>query len=440
MPLPERWEMQGGGHVQDRHFSSVSLFTGAGGLDIGLEQAGFHTLFAADKDEDAVRTLQINQRAGIPAGNGRHFLQGTVILPPCGIEAVTAEQLRPKGAGPSWVPDLMAGGPPCQPFSSSGKMLSLDDPRGRLFEQFVRLAAALRPKLILFENVRGLVTARGPRGQPGEAISLVRDAFEGIGYATNFALLNAADHGVPQRRVRCFMLATRCSALPVFPEPTHAESPTASLFGLRLPWVCLGDLLAELPPPDDEEFVRPTSRLAEQLRDVPEGSGLKSAGAREATRPGGHWGYRQGTFIADLKQPARTVTASASQDWIRLADGSLRRLTLRECAAIQGFPEAWQFAGPQSSRFRLVGNAVPVAFGRVLGDALFSALQGGEQPRPASAPFPAEFEVAIAYTRREQSRNGASRVEARRKVRDGCANLAEVKGLGSADTVSHPCR
>lgn len=417
--------------MQDRQFSSVSLFSGAGGLDIGLEQAGFHTLFAVDNDEDAVRTLQLNQAAGIPVGNGRTFLQGAVILPACGIETVTADQLRPRGVGASWVPDLMAGGPPCQPFSSSGKMLSLEDPRGRLFEHFVRLAAALRPKLILFENVRGLVTARGPRGEPGEAIRLVKDAFEGIGYATSFALLNAADYGVPQRRVRCFMMATRCTALPTFPEPTHAETPTNSLFDLRLPWVSLGELLATQPPPTEEEVVRPTPRLAEQLGKVPDGSGLKSAGAREATRPGGHWGYRQGTFIADLKQPARTITASASQDWVRLPDSSLRRLTLRECAAIQGFPGQWQFAGPLAGRFRLVGNAVPVTFGRILGYALVSALQEGDRSRPASAPFPAEFEAAIAYTRREQARNGASRVEARRKVRNGCTNLAEVKGLGS---------
>lgn len=416
-------------------FTVVSIFTGAGGLDIGLEQAGFRTVSAVDCDASCVGSLCANQRAGLSAGNGRNHLEGTGLLA-AEVECLSAEQLRPAGSARGWVPDLMAGGPPCQPFSSSGKMLSTNDPRGRLFRHFVRLAGALRPRLILFENVRGLITARGTRGEPGEVLRLVRGAFEGIGYATTFALLNAADYGLPQRRVRCFMMATRDTALPQFPDPTHAEQPRIGLFDVRLPWVTLGEFLASFPPPAEEEIVRPTPALAAQLAGVPEGSGLKSAGAREATRPGGHWGYRQGTFIADLRQPARTITASASQDWVRHPDGSLRRLTLHECAALQGFPRAWQFVGPIASRFRQVGNAVPSVFGRVLGKALLAALGEGRRLKPASAPLPHGFVTAIEYTRREHRRNGASRREARQKLRAGGVDPGEVKGLGSADRAS----
>jgi DNA (cytosine-5)-methyltransferase 1 len=228
-------------------------------------------------------------------------------------------------------------------------------------------------------------------------------------------------------------MATRCTALPAFPEPTHADAAATSLFETRRPWVTLGESLATFPPPCEEEVVRPSPRLAAFLANVSEGSGLKSAGAREATRPGGHWGYRQGTFIADPKQPARTITASASQDWIRLADGSLRRLTLRECAALQGFPPAWQFAGPIASQFRQVGNAVSIAFGRVLGEALIAALEGGPRPTPASAPLPASFLEAIDYTKKEHRRNGVSRREVRRRVRGGAVDLKAIKGLGSAE-------
>jgi DNA (cytosine-5)-methyltransferase 1 len=418
--------------VRPQTFTCVSLFTGAGGLDIGLEQAGFQTVTATDLDEDCVATLRTNQRLGIEPGGGRKFLEVANIFA-ADVVTVAPEQLRPPGCERSWVPDLMAGGPPCQPFSSSGKMLSLGDSRGRLFEHFVRLAAALQPRLILFENVRGLVTARGARGEPGEVLGQVKEAFERIGYATTFALLNAADYGCPQRRVRCFMMATRCTALPTFPEPSHTQAPQASLFGPRLPWVTLGQFLASFPPPTDGEVVRPSAALAARLAALPEGSGLKSAGAREATRPGGHWGYRQGTFIADPNEPARTVTASASQDWVRAPDGSLRRLTLREGAALQGFPDEWQFIGPVASRFRQVGNAVPTVLGRVLGEAMVAALLGGRRPKPQSAPLPAEFVAAAAYTRKEGRRNGASREEVRRMLQSGGADLKAIKGLGSAE-------
>ena len=421
--------------MRGTEFTAVSLFTGAGGLDIGLERVGFHTESAVDSDADCVASLCVNQQAGISCGDGREHLAGTTLLS-APIEELNATHLRPAGAGRGWTPDLMAGGPPCQPFSSSGKMLSVEDPRGKLFQHFVRLADALGPKVILFENVRGLVTARGPLGEPGEVLNMVKDSFEKIGYATTFALLNAADYGAPQRRVRCFMMATRCMAMPQFPDATHAESPAADLFDARLPWVTLGEHLDSLPPPTPNEIVRPTPALAKQLAGIPTGSGLKSAGAREATRPGGHWGYRQGTFIADLDQPARTITASASQDWIRLEDGSLRRLTLRECASLQGFPREWHFAGPVASRFRQVGNAVPSVFGEVLGEALIVALRGGRLAKPVSTPLPREFITAVNYTQREQRRNGASRREAKSRLQNGSADFREVKGLGSADFVN----
>jgi DNA (cytosine-5)-methyltransferase 1 len=418
----------------DPTFSVVSLFTGAGGLDIGLEQAGLRTVSAVEFDEDCVSTLRRNQEAArpIPGRPGRTYLADAAIVGRP-IEDVGPEELRPAGAGRGWTPDVMAGGPPCQPFSSSGDMLSLADPRGRLFEHFVRLASALRPRAILFENVRGLVTARGPKGEPGEALLLVKESFERIGYATNFALLNAADYGCPQRRVRCFMLATRRSPLPQFPKPTHGESAQPSLFGEPKPWVTLGDFLASRPEPDAGDIVRPTEKLAAQLAGMPEGTGLRSAGAREATRPGGHWGYRQGTFVASKALPARTVTGSASQDWVRSADGSLRRLTWRECAALQGFPPEWAFVGNRASVFLQIGNAVPVVFGAALGRALAESL-AAPTPRqgPASAPLPGEFTAAINYTAKENRRNGASRAEAIRLLQAG-GDLTQIKGLGSAD-------
>jgi DNA (cytosine-5)-methyltransferase 1 len=408
------------------------LFSGAGGFDVGLERAGLHTVTALDFDEDCIATLRASQAERVPTGVGRAHLDGTVLLH-AKIEDVTAADLRPHGAPRGWRPDVLVGGPPCQPFSSSGKQLSVHDPRGRLFEDFVRLATELRPRVILFENVRGLVTARGPLDEPGEAIQMVRDRFEAAGYGTRFALLNAADFGSQQARVRLFMIAVSAGAPPEFPAPTHGETPIASLFERRMAWVTLGDFLRARSAPTPDEIARPSSKLATALRDAAPGTGLKSAGAREATRPGGHWGYRQGTFVADPKRPARTVTGSVSQDWVRESDGSLRRLTWRECAALQGFPEAWVFLGGQASRFLQVGNAVPAIFGEVLGRVLLSACARRPKSAPASAPWPASFANAIEYTRREARRNGASRAKVRAMEASGAAPRAVLKGTGSDD-------
>jgi len=399
--------------------SLISLFSGAGGLDLGLEQAGFHTVVATDFDRDCVRTLVTNQENRVPvAGRSDCFhLERTRIIE-ADVADLSGSDFVPEDSIDGWAPDLLVGGPPCQPFSSSGKQRSVLEGRGRLFEHFVRLACELRPRTILFENVRGLVTARGRTGQPGEALAEVKKAFEGEGYATSFNVLNAADFGAPQRRVRLFMFTSRCAPLPRFPEATHSRKPKNTLYGEAKPWVTLRDLLATLPAPGFKDVVRPSEQLEPLLRDLPCGSGLKSNGRSEPTRPGGHWGYKQGTFVADQDLPARTVTAASTQDWIRLPDGSLRRLTVRECSALQGFPPEWDFAGTKTSQFRQVENAVPSIFGRVLGLALSAALEEYEEKRPASAPLPEGFRAAVEYTRRDHERNAVARTRTNAVVRE----------------------
>ena len=313
----------------------VSLFSGAGGLDLGLEMAGFRTLAASDFDANCISTLRNNKEARIKnaAFPSRYYFEDAEI-----IHADVANLAAASFGLPAKMElDLMIGGPPCQPFSSAGAQLGLQDPRGTLFEHYARLVAELQPKLILFENVRGLVTARGPSGRPGEALELVIKAFERSGYATRCALINSADFGVFQRRVRLFIIGSRIDLLPSFPSPTHSGGAQSTLFDTLLPWRTLGEFLQSQNNPDPDEIVRPSEALEMKLREIPTGSGLKSPGVKETTRPGGHWGYKQGTFIADTTKPARTITAASTQDWIRLDDNSLRRLTLAECSALQGF-------------------------------------------------------------------------------------------------------
>lgn len=406
------------GGAKKSHPTLVSLFTGAGGLDIGLERAGFHTVVATDFDEECIETLRFNQTRRIPIDGlpSRFHLEGARIIH-ANIATLTAQDFRiPEGEEL----DLLAGGPPCQPFSSAGSQLGLDDPRGKLFQHFARLVSELSPRMFLFENVRGLVTARGPSGRPGEALDLVRKAFEEVGYATRCTLLNAADFGAAQRRVRLFIIGSRLATLPEFPDPTNAENAGDGLFDGVKPWRTLGDFLSSMPEPSKPEITRPSPELSKQLRSIPTGSGLKSPGVKETTRPGGHWGYKQGTFIADPGRPARTVTAATTQDWIRLGDGSLRRLTLAECAGLQGFPFEWQFAGTRSSQFRQVGNAVPVAFGIAIGQSLAQVARrcmrnGCAGKRAESAVLPKNFQAYVHYTMRDEARNGQDRPRSQRR-------------------------
>lgn len=200
--------------------------------------------------------------------------------------------------------------------------------------------------------------------------------------------------------------------MPSFPEPTHSESGGRTLFCETKRWVSLGELLAELPPPS--EVTRPRDDLAALLSQVQPGSGIKSAGIKEANRPGGHWGYRQDGFVADLSKPARTVRAAATPDWIRLPDGGHRRLTWAECAALQCFPKGWQFEGALTSKFVQIGNAVPSLLAEALGRSIREALKRyRSQPRAKSAPLPALFVENIEETLREHACNAEVREAAK---------------------------
>lgn len=398
--------------------SVVSLFAGAGGTDVGLERAGWRTVLASDIDAACMATLQAAKQAAISVADR----SGETYLDKAGFKLadareLTGSDLRPDGVPHDWRPDLLAGGPPCQPWSSAGLQKGLQDERGQLLGHFVRLVTELRPRFVLFENVRGLVTAVGRTGKPGEVLVAIKRSFEEIGYATTFATLNAADYGAAQRRVRLYMIATCDHGLPAFPEPTHGRHEELDLFSARKSWVGLGSFLADLPEPAPGDLVRPSASREAELAGLLPGTGLKAAGRAESNRPGGHWGYRQDSFVADLSLPSRTIRAASTPDWIRLPDGTHRRLTWRECAALQGFPRDWPFQGTLTSKFRQIGNAVQADMAEVLGRAILASLSEGplRQP-PRSADLPEEFSRRIRYTTAEHRTNGSHRVRVRASV------------------------
>lgn len=381
----------------------VELFAGAGGLSSSLEAAGWRSVAAVDNDADAIETFHNNKKRG--------FFKGTKLIH-ADIRDVGGKCLRPDNATPRWQPDLLAGGPPCQPFSSAGSMRGIDDPRGQLFQQFVRLARELKPRFILFENVAGLVTAKTPDGRVGGVLRRIQRDFEEIGYGCRFDLLNAADYGAPQRRVRLYMIAARNERLPEFPPPTHSREPSLE----RAPWITLGQFLSQRPMPDPADVVRPAPSRADALSKLVPGTGLRSNGIVEANRPSGHWGYRQDCFLADTDVPSRTIRAATTPDWLRIKSGDMRRLTWRECAALQGFPDNWEFAGNIGSRFRQIGNAVQGHIGCAIGTALQRAAMVAEPASATSAGWPPSFHKRVRYTAMEEVVNGAHRRAAKERT------------------------
>jgi DNA (cytosine-5)-methyltransferase 1 len=385
----------------------ISLFSGAGGLDLGLELAGWRTSYASDNDPFAIATLKLN--AGLDIGGGKRAFEGTFIE--CAdIRSLDAASILAKsGLSKGGVP-LLAGGPPCQSWSSAGHQLGFNDPRGRLFDDFVRIANNLDVRWLLLENVRGLLTARGPDGSPGSALNQIRRNLWNAGFQTTVALLNAADFGVPQRRVRLFMIGFRAGDAPPFPQPTHSKSLQID----RLPWVPLSRALECVGELDLAEIIRPTGKLAIDLATIPPGSGVKSPGKSEKTRPGGHWGYKQGAFVADLNLPARTITANTQQDWVRDAVHGLRRICPREGAVIQSFPQSWKFEGTSAIQYRLIGNAVPPCLGIAIGASMLEhAALGTEKSLDFDdlLPLPESLARHVRYTVREEASNGQSRRE-----------------------------
>ena len=383
-----------------RDIGFISLFSGAGGLDIGLENAGLNCLYASDIDNAAYETLIANKAAG--DGHFKH-----AVIEHADVSKTTGDEILARiGAKRGEIP-LLVGGPPCQSWSSAGHQKGWQDPRGRLFDDFVRIASELDVRWLMFENVRGLLTARGPDGAPGSALALIREKLMAAGFQTQVKLINAADYGVPQRRVRLIVFGYRVGDELSFPEPWLFKGDRENA------WIPMQNALDAVGELTADEVIRPNEKLFEQLRELKPGSGVKSPGKRETTRPGGHWGYKQGAFVADTSIPARTVTANQQQDWVIDPKLGLRRLSPRECAAIQTFPANWVFAGKRTDIYRLVGNAVPPRLSEQIGGALREHIKAAWDARPTVEsmlrPLEPKLAAAIRYTEREEWRNGHSR-------------------------------
>lgn len=336
------------GNVKNIHPRMVSLFSGCGGLDLGFKQAGYNIVYANDFDKDAQRVYKAN----FGEMDERSILDVTEDeVPEC---------------------DILTGGFPCQPFSNAGNRKGVDDERGNLYKECLRMIAAKKPKVVVFENVRGLLSIKDEGGNL-LIDTIVKNLGDiGVGYNVSYQLVNASDYGVPQNRVRVVVVAFRKDLGKTFVFP-----PKQSKEGL-----CVGNILdipEEVPNQVDWEFSPQAMNL---IQHIPEGGSWKSI-------PYEYLPERFRKIRDNMKryhapnmyrrfartEIAGTITAAAQPENCGIIHPTEnRRFNVREIARIQTFPDDFSFFTDDkksvTAMYKVIGNAVPPTLAKVIGTAI----------------------------------------------------------------------
>lgn len=331
----------------------VSLFSGGGGLDLGLEAAGFETVFATDIDYHSCITLE---RGKERAGNlGLPFLRHATIKQADVLALDSTDLMRQAGVKPGET-DLLAGGPPCQAFSVFGKRLGIDDPRGRLPKQYLRLLVDLKPKAFMFENVFGLLTIHGGDTFK-ELCEQLSNPADGLSYTLSVYRLNAADFGVPQFRDRVFIIGTKNGkALKDIP-PLCGDALESKSGANLLAWRTVADALKTIPPLG-EKLANHTSRDHSE-RIIERYKALVHGERDSKTR----------INKLDPARPSYTIIVGSDKGGGKghVHPFEPREVSPRESARMQTFPDWWEFSGTSRHPIRQVGNAVPPILAAVIG-------------------------------------------------------------------------
>ena len=344
---------------------AISLFSGAGGLDLGCEAAGFSTVAVVESAGIAVRTMLGNRPRYFGALREDAIFGDITKVPPNEILAVA-------GRAPGEV-DLLHGGPPCTPFSKSGYWLEYKragaDPKASLLDEFVRILSGVRPKAFLMENVYGLAYRNQNRAVLERFLAGVKEA----GYACDYRILLAADFGVPQLRQRLFCVGMRRDMLDQpartwshhWPSATHGgphETRKSWDRGLP-PHITAGAALAGLRPksnpPELEELV--TGTYAEALEAVPPGDNyLYWTAQRGHPAPRFKWRSRYWSFLLKLDpaKPSPTIQGQPGP-WVGPFHWENRRLRVAELKRLMAFPDDFVVVGSRREQQLQLGNAVP---------------------------------------------------------------------------------
>ena len=384
-----------------RRTGFISLFSGAMGLDLGLEQDGFHPLLCNEIDPSAIRTIREN-RSSLP-----------VIAD--SVETVTAERVRDAVGEPLDDLALIAGGPPCQAFSVYGKREGVRDSRGRLVYEFCRVVSELRPKTFLMENVRGLHSmAVAPKAalrtdpdldprlaDHGSLLREIFKRFEGIGYRVDCFLVNAVNYGAPQIRERLICVGNRFNLKASFPLPEYSNRAEDAL----PPFRTLGDVIGSGFADPDPDCMNFSPRKLKYLAMVPPGGNWRSLPTEVQKESMGKAWYLKGGRSAYWRKlsfefPSPTVVTMPNHAGTSMCHPTeLRALTVGELAAIQEFPAAWRFQGSATEKCRQIGNAVPVRLGAVAGGVIRDLLRRIGREKAGAVALPSRVEHVRPHVR-----------------------------------------
>ena len=358
---------------------ALSFFSGAMGLDLGIEKAGFDVRLACEIDKFCRQTIALNK-------------PNIALL--TDINNYSAEDIRfEAGLKNRDEIDLIVGGPPCQAFSTAGNRKGFNDERGNVFLKYLELCLKLRPKYFVIENVRGLLSCpmehrpHEQRGQnypnlredelKGGALNFIINRLEKSGYGYSFNLYNSAHFGTPQIRERVIIICSRDGKIPPFLIPTHSENGEHGLSK----WTTLKKCISKVNKHDHLTF--PEKRLkyyrllnsGENWKNLPIGL-QKEAMGKSFFSGGGKTG-----FLRRLAwdRPSPTLVTHPTMPATDLAHPEEDRpLSVQEYKKIQEFPDTWELAGPIIQQYKQIGNAVPVSLGCAVGTLVFNLLSGIE--------------------------------------------------------------
>ena len=327
----------------------VSLFSGCGGMDKGFEMAGFNRVWANDFDVDAQAVFRLN----LGEIDGRDITQVPVDdIPDC---------------------DIITAGFPCQPFSNAGSRRGVYDERGELYLECLRIIENKHPRVVLFENVKGLLSSKHQSGR--KLIEVIKEDLENIGYQVNYQVVNASDYGVPQNRERMLLIAFRNDLNKTFVFPPVLSDKTG---------LTLRHHILDIPPEVPNQVYWPYSPQAQRMiEQIPEGGSWKSIpyenlSPRFQRIRDDMKRYHAPNFYRrfSLDEINGTITASAQPENCGITHPiENRRYTIREIARIQSFPDDYVFIDDTQkdivAMYKVIGNAVPCILAEVIAAAIY---------------------------------------------------------------------